>query len=68
VPPEWYGGDPRVIEQLMETLLQRRPRVRTLIESFRDSSRQPFPNWGSPVMITVPKLFEDAGSEAKFIM
>jgi hypothetical protein len=68
VPPEWYGGDPRVIEDLMEALLRRRTRVRSLIENFRDSSRQPFPNWGPPVMITVPKLFEDAGSEAKFLM
>jgi hypothetical protein len=68
VPPEWYGRDPRVIEDLMETLLRRRTRVRSLIESFRDSSRRPFPNWGSSVMISVPKLFKDAGSEAKFIM
>jgi hypothetical protein len=68
VPPEWYGGDPRVIEDLMEALLRRRTRVRSLIENFRDSSRQPFPNWGSPLTIPMPKLFEDSGSEAKFLM
>jgi hypothetical protein len=46
VPPEWYGGDLRTIEQLMETLLQRKKKVRELVEAFRASSREPFPNWG----------------------
>lgn len=46
VPPEWYGGDLNVIEQLIERLLARRSRVRELIVQFRESSRQPFPNWG----------------------
>lgn len=47
VPPEWYGGDTRVIEALMETLLKRRERVRELILQFRHSDREPFPNWGT---------------------
>ena len=68
VPPEWYGGDPRVIEQLMEALLRRRSRVRAFIEHFRESSRRPFPNWGATVTISVPTAFEDAGSAAKFVM
>ena len=46
VPPEWYGGDLSVIEALIEQLLARRGRVRDLIVQFRDSSRNPFPNWG----------------------
>ncbi len=46
VPPEWYGGDPQTIERLMETLLQRRLRVRELIGQFHHSDRQPFPFWG----------------------
>jgi hypothetical protein len=45
VPPEWYDGDSRLLEQLMEALLARRTRVRGLIESFRDSDREPFPKW-----------------------
>jgi len=57
VPPEWYGGDLRVIERLMETLLKRRTRVRELIGAFRESSRQPFPNWGSSKTIVVPPAF-----------
>jgi hypothetical protein len=68
VPPEWYGGDPRMIEQLMETLLRRRSRVRSLIEHFRESSRQPFPNWGAKASVAVPKMFEDATAAAKFVM
>ena len=45
VPPEWYGGDFGMIEQLVEELLRRQGRVRELIASFRDSDRQPFPMW-----------------------
>jgi hypothetical protein len=46
IPPEWYGGDLSLLESLIERLLQRRSRVRELIEHFRTSSRNPFPNWG----------------------
>ncbi|HVP43077.1 MAG TPA: HipA family kinase [Terriglobales bacterium] len=46
IPPEWYGADWEALERLCEMLLKRRTRVRELIESFRDSSRAPFPNWG----------------------
>jgi hypothetical protein len=48
VPPEWYGGDTRTIERLMETLLARRSRVRELLAAFRDSDREPFPRWDMP--------------------
>jgi hypothetical protein len=33
------------MERLVQTLAQRRGRVRELISDFRRSSRQPFPNW-----------------------
>ena len=46
VPPQWYGGDLSVIELLTEQLLARRTSLRELIVQFRESSRQPFPNWG----------------------
>ena len=46
VPPEWYDGDVSGFEGLVEQLLKRRSRVRELIEGFRESSREPFPNWG----------------------
>ena len=35
----------RTAEQLVETLHQQRLKLRDLITAFRDSSRQPFPNW-----------------------
>jgi hypothetical protein len=45
VPPEWYGGAMSEMEALVERMLVRRKRVPELIESFRSSSRQPFPLW-----------------------
>jgi hypothetical protein len=44
--PEWYDGDVAAMEALAEQLLKRRARVRELIHEFRESSREPFPNWG----------------------
>ena len=44
IPPEWYGGATE-IERLLERLLERRSRVRELILDFKNSSRNPFPNW-----------------------
>ncbi len=67
VPPEWYGGDPRTIERLMETLLARRGRVRELITAFRDSAREPFPNWGVSGRIVAPAIFTGADA-LKFVM
>jgi hypothetical protein len=46
VPPEWYGGDVGEMEALVEKLLARRSRLRDLIEAFRKTERNPFPNWG----------------------
>ena len=46
VPPQWYGGDLGEIETLVEKLLARRSRIRELIETFKNSDRHPFPNWG----------------------
>jgi hypothetical protein len=44
MPQEWYG-DPDDLERLIQELWKRRTQVRELIESFRTSSRAPFPNW-----------------------
>jgi hypothetical protein len=54
-PPEWYGGDLTQMERLMEQLLARRERVRELIVAFRDSDREPFPNWKRVGRIVVPE-------------
>jgi hypothetical protein len=45
IPPEWYGHDHDALQALVETLYQRRLKIRDLITAFRESSRQPFPNW-----------------------
>ena len=68
VPPEWYGGDLTTIERLMETMLMRRGRVRELIGSFRDSNREPFPNWASSARVVVPRQFGEMGNVGKFLM
>ena len=44
IPCEWYGERPE-LECLLHRLLERRGIVRQLIEDFRTSSRNPFPNW-----------------------
>jgi hypothetical protein len=49
IPPEWYGSDLSALEVLVQRLLARRARVRELIGAFRESARQPFPNWGGEV-------------------
>jgi hypothetical protein len=68
VPPEWYGGDLRVIERLMEMLLQRRSRVRELIGQFRDSNREPFPQWGAKENVVIRKGFETLVNPHGFVM
>jgi len=47
IPPEWYNGEWVALEKLVGTLIARRGIVRDLIEAFRDSSRNPFPEWDS---------------------
>ena len=68
VPPEWYGGDTTEVERLMEKLLGRRGQVRDLIAGFRDSNREPFPNWEKYSGIVVPRQFEDVAVASKFVM
>ena len=68
VPPEWYGGDTAVIERLMEQMLRRRSRVRELITSFRESSREPFPMWAGKGTMVVPGQFGLPEGGRKFVM
>ena len=68
VPPEWYGGDVAEIEQLMEALLKRRGHVRELITGFRESSREPFPNWAEGVSVVVPRQFAELEVASKLVM
>ena len=68
VPPEWYGGNLATIERLMEQLLERRGRVRELIQSFRASDREPFPNWGASRSVVAPRRFAIAGDTGNLVM
>ncbi|MFZ0271770.1 MAG: phosphatidylinositol kinase [Acidobacteriaceae bacterium] len=61
LPPEWYEGDVALLEALVEKLIERRSRVRDLITTFRESSRQPFPNWNRPGAATHPAQFAAPG-------
>lgn len=45
IPPEWYDSAVYELERLLTTLLERRTKVRDLILSFKNSSRNPFPIW-----------------------
>jgi len=45
IPREWLGGAIQEMERLVSRLLIRRSQVRELIIHFKDSSRNPFPNW-----------------------
>ena len=66
VPPEWYGGDIGEMERLVEQLLERRGRIRAMIESFRESHRIPFPLWGRPGSeINLRPGFPQTGWETK---
>lgn len=48
IPPEWCD-DWGALNTLVETVIQRRCKVRELIAAFRNSSRKPFPSWSSAI-------------------
>jgi hypothetical protein len=45
VVPEWYRHDFEGLERIVEAVHERRLSIRCLIDDFRQSSRNPFPNW-----------------------
>lgn len=45
IPPEWYEYDRDGLKRMVESLYARRGIIRDLIGAFRESSRNPFPNW-----------------------
>lgn len=45
IPQEWYEGDREGLDRLVEALHRRRGAIRKLIGEFRESTRNPFPNW-----------------------
>jgi hypothetical protein len=55
IPREWYDYDYDGLQKLVESLYERRSKIRDLITDFRDSSRNPFPNWKQPVSCAAPQ-------------
>lgn len=46
MPEEWWSRhDSEDLSRLVENLCQRRSSIRDLISAFRNSTRNPFPNW-----------------------
>lgn len=45
IPEEWYEGDRYGLHRLVEALHSRQCSIRRLISMFRESMRNPFPNW-----------------------
>ncbi len=53
IPAEWYDADRIGLEKLLLQLIDRRSRVRELILSFKNCSRNPFPNWKEKASRTI---------------
>ncbi|HEV2992389.1 MAG TPA: HipA family kinase [Candidatus Angelobacter sp.] len=58
IPPEWCGNDWDALKVMVDVIIERRkPRLRELIEAFRDSSRNPFPAWSRVAAETVAQAY-----------
>ena len=51
IPEEWYQSHTEGLERLVDSLYQRRLTVRNLITDFRNSTRNPFPNWTAQISL-----------------
>jgi len=58
MPKHWYQEDSNGLSRLIDMLYKRRSLIRDLIAGFRDSSRNPFPNWTE-----APRMAVAAGAE-----
>ena len=66
IPEEWYEGDREGLHQLVSALYHRRIAIRGLIEKFRESTRNPFPNWrDSPPSVALSPVSRDGGVEIR---
>ena len=62
MPEEWYEGDRDGLHQLVSALYHRRTAIRGLIEKFRESTRNPFPNWRDyPASVDFSAIRRDEG-------
>jgi hypothetical protein len=66
IPEEWNEGDRDGLDRLAEAIHQRRRAIRNLITEFRQSSRNPFPNWReSPADSAMPLAAREGSLEAR---
>jgi hypothetical protein len=54
IPEEWYEGDRASLERVVGELSNRRGIIRKLISEFRNSIRNPFPNWRDSPSFAIP--------------
>jgi hypothetical protein len=64
IPSEWYDDEWDLVEKLVRHLISRRGVVRGLIAAFRDSIRNPFPDWHGPQSADANRLVGDRLSDA----
>jgi hypothetical protein len=66
IPEEWYEGDRDGLHRLVATLHHRRTRIRRLTTEFRESPRNPFPNWvGSSPSVGLSTVGRDEAVEIR---
>ena len=66
IPVEWYEGDQDGLHRLVEALHHRRTGIRGLISKFRESTRNPFPNWGDlPTSVDFSAVSRDEAAEIR---
>ncbi len=66
IPEEWYEGDRDGLHRLVEALYTRRCLIRRLISMFRDSARNPFPNWrDAPPFVGLSSVTGDEAAEIR---
>ncbi len=68
IPPGWYGGDPAAMERLLEQIMERRGRIRGLIQTFRESAREPFPRWGAVTKVYGVGVADNYGETEIMVM
>ena len=66
IPEEWYEGDRDGLHRLGDQLYRRRCLIRRLISMFRESARNPFPNWRDvPLFVGLPSVRRDGAAEIR---
>ena len=64
-PREWYEGDRNGLSRLIETMCKRHSSIRDLITAFRESTRNPFPNWANTPSVFIPAAMQSEQPEGR---